>query len=687
MNQNTINSPQPVPRRSFSSRLKTPLLVSALMGSVGAAVSGASKICEYTDERATVDGTADLIKNLQNDPDRHIFGPLQAFGKSIDFEIDRFSNGSSNAKIDTLKFRLLDKPGSLEGVYHGFRGHLNELVISPPVTVDSSVESGTDIVLDKYEDQVLGSGMYALNDNTWIYEPTSPFYGPLQISCQKKRDIDKDKKTRCHQDQLMIEFQQGANGATHIKDISILIRIDEGLYFSTPVAARKYSIKDKIKFDEQKLGLEIAVARAKMLTYRSDVEKAENTFKLTNALEDFITGLRKEVDQPVKPNFVPNIRSYKFRLLRKIGKPEDASSVPSIPLNAQAEEEVEVVFDRLDLKSGGFIGVRNNTLLVQKNSTSDTMIIEFEELPGGKDKSIKSIHRLVFINNNAQPVYPNSKTSGFRARRFIMKEQLEYDVKTVSEAFVRAKSKLTDYKDFLRKLEGLRAEEAAHKANPDHHKDLGFGLKLEHGMLKIETTTAAWNGSRSWCSGWIAGANVIGTARHCVTDNGRERLLTGVSRIVANGGQRAETVPYYAPKTSRDYSIAYFPKEDNTDLAVIVLNNQTLPANNILKVRSGLIVPGNYYTAHFAGYDSPQIWKIDKGQVRQGVWTSLNFDFSNQGGNSGGPIVDYNGDVVSLHALSTSTDSRSNSEGPLITQKLMDELIKQAKGRIAKIKN
>ena len=239
-----------------------------------------------------------------------------------------------------------------------------------------------------------------------------------------------------------------------------------------------------------------------------------------------------------------------------------------------------------------------------------------------------------------------------------------------------------------------RADEAVSKSNKDdnidHSKNAEFSKKVRQGTVIFDTKVADWDGGDAYCTGWIADRDVIGTAKHCILRKIRygkfnEALLTRVSKINLGHNQKPHVVTAYRPPNDRSYTYWY---EGDSDLAVIVLNKKVFKEKDVLPVRTDPVISDNYYSGHFAGYGTGQYWKMDEGQIhshgKQGPhgYSELGFGFPAQGGNSGGPIVDSEGKIVSLFALG---DYRG-SLGPSITQQKMDGLISNARARFAHIK-
>lgn len=679
---NKLHEPVSPKYARLKQNLKTSATIATLIASAAGAAKGVSEFADYREKQGTTAAQEAIKTAVSSNPEAYLISPLQKAKKALATELWKPAGPDFSPGLKPLKIKILKQQGKLHTVWHPTEQ--NELVVDPPASATTKNEEGTEITLDQFKDSAALGGTIAMNENTWIWENVSstPFYGDSPLYCQKKDDAKKTSDESCNRRTLMVEFERDQSGKMKLKDISILLL--SGKNDESTSIGRRISIKDSTNIDEKKLETEFKEALAKMQEYKALQIKSEDTQKVLAPVSQLTKSLNEDLGKPVGLDFQSKLTALKVKLLRRTGKIGDTQ--PQTPPFLAAEEGgTDLVFDSFEQKHGGFIAINKNMLVWKDQSgTAEPLLVEFERDHKGKIR-IKDVSTLQLIDREVKNVVPSDSASQIVARRISMNEKPQIDQQKFGSAITEAQAKIAEYNLFLKGIEDIRKEEAQKSKIPDHHKNPNFALKLERGAVQIETTTAAWEKSRALCTGWIAGPNVIGTARHCVENSGHEKLLTGVSRIVANAGQQAKISPLYTPKSSRDYAIAYPPKEDNRDIAVIVLSTPIFPSSDILKVRSKPVVSGNYFSAHFAGYNFPQIWKIDQGQVRSGAYSTLNFDFSNQGGNSGGPIVDFNGDIVSLHALSTGRDSTANSEGPLVTQQLMDNLIKQAKARIAGI--
>lgn len=202
-------------------------------------------------------------------------------------------------------------------------------------------------------------------------------------------------------------------------------------------------------------------------------------------------------------------------------------------------------------------------------------------------------------------------------------------------------------------IKGHEAANAYPKIRPEEMVRNKKLMKMaEKGTVRLTLNKTGYD-NPGICSGWIIAENVIGTARHCVEDHETSVLLTKVERIVTNGTQTVAFIPAFTPVSTKDYAIAY-DKDSEDDTAVIVTKRPIFDKGSILDIRTEPLVRGTYFTGHFSGMsDTPQRWKNDAGSLlpvkTQDSKAPLIFNITNQKGNSGGPILDAEGAVVSLH--------------------------------------
>lgn len=243
-----------------------------------------------------------------------------------------------------------------------------------------------------------------------------------------------------------------------------------------------------------------------------------------------------------------------------------------------------------------------------------------------------------------------------------------------------------DYGDLFEKLNALLETKARYEAALKKHEayveklakslktDRKFSRKLQSATVKLDLLEDS--GGIGGCSGAIVDDHTILTAKHCVTNlaNNNFRLVDGVWALQGEDHLRARRLMGRASRKS--YAIAAKPSNDT---AVIYFKNRVFKRRPRMVIADTSASEGEtYFAGHQLDYDNAT-WVVSSGTLGHCDRSLCKFNFGAQRGNSGGPIVDVGGNVVSVFSLG---DNYGHSFGPSITQANVNALIEEARAKL-----
>ncbi|MFC1809971.1 trypsin-like serine peptidase [Patescibacteria group bacterium] len=236
------------------------------------------------------------------------------------------------------------------------------------------------------------------------------------------------------------------------------------------------------------------------------------------------------------------------------------------------------------------------------------------------------------------------------------------------EQFIEEKAKYVKYLETLK----LAKKSNERKGLED---SVEFYKKIQRGIVQFKTNNGL-------CTGFIYDERTIVTAEHCLKGF---KYVTSVLGLKPNGSR---TYPKY--KIVRGSRKCKTASDKSHDYGVIVFDKPILDARKALKISQDPIDKGIYYYLHFLRYNRwhwGTKWKIDKAPITEYKGSKEDGLFHLDtceviGGNSGTPVVNHKGEVVSV--INTTWSNRRTgkclyNEGAWITEKNIQELIKDSR--------
>lgn len=245
----------------------------------------------------------------------------------------------------------------------------------------------------------------------------------------------------------------------------------------------------------------------------------------------------------------------------------------------------------------------------------------------------------------------------------------------------------------LRQLEA-KEESLSNSRNSNVIKEDAKDLDktLLNGTVRIMVNRS--NGIWVRCSGFIVAPDTLVTAGHCTADVGENNaaLLYSVESYVPTRGKSVAFQPVWSDGSS-GYVIS---TSKDKDISVVVFDGKIFPAKKALKIASEAVSNDRSYVFGHLVFDNKfNFWKEERGNATAIITPDgkfsyeVKFDFGVERGNSGGPVANIRGEVVSLASIICEYDQKADNGklcGPRITAAEVEQMAESGRAAIKRSK-